>query len=150
GLVLDLLDAPGLGVDAGRAAQQRQELLGAGDREPGVLVEEVEEAGLFGQETSEHVTRSTTPVWHHRPAGATPGAGDSVASTASATRASAWSIRCSAGIDRSAAAAERWLDTNRTVASSASDRPAKNSPTYLTSASRVWLPRARRRGEVRR
>src|SRR5690606_31798388 len=53
-LVLDLLDALCLRLDVGPAGDQRLELAGAVDGEARVLLEEVEKAGLLGQEPSEH------------------------------------------------------------------------------------------------
>jgi hypothetical protein len=54
-------DALGLArLDVVAGGHQRQELLGALDRELGVLLEVVEEAGLFGQEPTEHMEASAS------------------------------------------------------------------------------------------
>ncbi len=74
GLVLDLRDPLGLRSDVGARGHQRQELLGPLDRERGVLLEEVEEAGLARQQPSEHDSSTCAALiarfWSKREPGA--------------------------------------------------------------------------------
>src|SRR6185295_17017389 len=66
GLVLDVRDPAALRGDVGAGGDERQELLRALDRQRGVLLEEVEEAGLAGQEPTEHAASYADRVTQRR------------------------------------------------------------------------------------